>query len=91
MLLNLLYLFTKLLDIYKKEYSTLKLQLEELESEEQSEEKIDLSKLKEFLESDWQILYHKLENKEKREFWMTIIDSIVFESKEKFEIKFKLY
>lgn len=79
------------LDIYKKEYSTLKLQLEELESEEQSEEKIDLSKLKEFLESDWQILYHKLENKEKREFWMTIIDSIVFESKEKFEIKFKLY
>lgn len=79
------------LDIYKKEYSTLKLQLEELESEEQSEEKIDFSKLKEFLESDWQILYHKLENKEKREFWMTIIDSIVFESKEKFEIKFKLY
>ena len=79
------------LDIYKKEYSTLKLQLEELETEEQSEEKIDLSKLKEFLESDWQILYHKLENKEKREFWMTIIDSIVFESKEKFEIKFKLY
>lgn len=79
------------LDIYKKEYSTLKLQLEELESEEQSEEKIDLSKLKEFIESDWQILYHKLENKEKREFWMTIIDSIVFESKEKFEIKFKLY
>lgn len=79
------------LDIYKKEYSTLKLQLEELESEEQSEEKMDFSKLKEFLESDWQILYHKLENKEKREFWMTIIDSIVFESKEKFEIKFKLY
>ncbi|MCI6265816.1 MAG: recombinase family protein [Erysipelotrichaceae bacterium] len=79
------------LDIYKKEYSTLKLQLEELETEEQSEEKMDFSKLKEFLESDWQILYHKLENKEKREFWMTIIDSIVFESKEKFEIKFKLY
>lgn len=79
------------LDIYKKEYSTLKLQLEELETEEQSEEKMDFSKLKEFLESDWQILYHKLENKEKREFWMTIIDSIVFESKEKLEIKFKLY
>ncbi len=79
------------LDIYKKEYSTLKLQLEELETEEQSEEKMDFSKLKEFLESDWQILYNKLENKEKREFWMTIIDSIVFESKEKFEIKFKLY
>lgn len=79
------------LDIYKKEYSTLKLQLEELETEEQSEEKMDFSKLKEFLESDWQILYNKLENKEKREFWMTIIDSIIFESKEKFEIKFKLY
>lgn len=79
------------LDIYKKEYSTLKLQLEELETEERSEETMDFSKLKEFLESDWQVLYHKLENKEKREFWMTIIDSIVFESKEKFEIKFKLY
>lgn len=79
------------LEIYKKEYSTLKSQLEELEKSEQLEEKKDFSKLKEFLESDWELLYQKLENKEKREFWMTIIDSIVFDSKTEFKIEFKLY
>lgn len=78
-------------DIYKKEYSTLKLELDKLEKATTNEEKIDLSKLKEFLDSDWKELYNALENKEKRELWMSIIDSIVFNSKIDFKINFKLY
>lgn len=79
------------LDIYKREYSNLKLKLEQIKNCEEDEEKKDFSKLKEFLESDWKVLYNKLENKEKREFWMTIIERITFNSKEEFYIKFKLY
>ncbi len=79
------------IEIYKKEYSTLKLELDKLEKWSSFQEKKDFSKLKEFLESDWKTLYQSLENKEKREFWMTIIDSIVFESKTNFKINFKLY
>ena len=79
------------LEIYKKEYNTLKSQLEEINKLDKIEQKQDFTKLKKFLDSDWKVIYQSFENKEKRELWMTIIDSIVFESKTKFKLNFKLY
>ena len=78
------------IDFYKKEYSRLKEELNNIETLSLKEEKKDFSKLKNFLQSDWIVLYNSLENKEKREFWMSIIESITFNSKEDFYIKFKL-
>ena len=79
------------LEIYKKEYSILKEELNKIENETITEEKKDLSKLKDFLNSNWREIYDTLENKEKRELWMSIIDKIIFESKEDFKINLKLY
>lgn len=79
------------IDIYKKQYSIIKEEISNLERKNVKEKKKDFSKLKKFIESDWLILYESLENSEKREFWMTIIESITFNSKENFYIKFKLY
>ena len=76
--------------IYKKEYTILKNRLEKLQ--EIKIEKKDYSNLNKFLENtEWITIYTSLDNKEKRNLWFSIIDKITFNSKDDFNIKFKLY
>lgn len=80
------------IDLYKEKYSCLKLELELIEkSEKEIIKKKDFTNLKNFLDSNWQDIYKTLENKEKRELLFSVIDKIVFDSKEDFKITFKLY
>lgn len=74
-------------DYYKKEYNNLKQQLNIVETKEEiKEEIIDYSSLKNFLDNDFITIYNTLENKEKREFWFSIIENITFNSKTDFNI-----
>ena len=53
--------------------------------------KRDFTKLEDFIKSDWLSIYNTLENKEKRELLFSVIDKIIFDSKEDFKVMFKLY
>lgn len=79
-------------DVYKTEYSTLKQELELInKSISQISKPKNFSNLEKFLKSDWENVYNSFSNRERREFWMTIIDYISFENKDKFKIEFRLY
>lgn len=80
------------IDLYKKKYSILKKELNDIDKQiSNKKEKKDFTKLKTFIDSDWQSIYKTLENKEKRELLFSIIEKIIFNSKEDFQIIFKLY
>ena len=78
------------IDYYKKEYEKLKLELENIENEKENElKKIDYTSLKKFLDKDFSSVYNTLDNKEKRELWLSIIDRIVFNSKKDIQISLR--
>lgn len=80
------------IELYKEKYSALNKILSDIEKDISNvKKKRDFSKLKDFLNSDWQSIYRTLENKEKRELLFSIIERITFNSKEDFDIKFRLY
>ncbi len=80
------------IELYKKKYSTLKSELTSIEKKsKECKEHKDFTNLKKFLNSNWQEIYKTLENKEKRELLFSVIDKIIFNSKEDFEVIFKLY
>lgn len=80
------------IDFYKEKYSELNDMLADIERKiSNTKKKKDYSKIKEFLNSDWQTIYKTLENKEKRELLFSIIEKIIFNSKEDFKIIFRLY
>lgn len=76
------------MDYYKKEYSMLQEKLKSIEEQEKDIEIIDYSKILDIINSDWLTIYRALENKQKREFWATLIDFILINGKEDFDIKF---
>lgn len=79
-------------DIYKTEYSTIKQELELInKSISQIAKPKDFSRLEKVFKNDWENVYNSFSNREKREFWLTIIECISFENKEKFKINFRLY
>lgn len=80
------------IDFYKEKYSELNDMLADIERKiSNTKKKKDYSKIKEFLNSDWQTIYKTLENKEKRELLFSIIEKIIFNSKDDFQIIFRLY
>lgn len=80
------------IDYYKLEYSKLKDELSKLQEKENNEKKRDLSSLQNFLNNkNWKNLYDSLEVREKRRFWLSIIDKVIVYSKDDFEICLKLY
>lgn len=80
------------IDLYKEKYSILKKELNDIDKQiTNKNEKKDFAKLKTFIDSNWQSIYNTLENKEKRELLFSIIEKIIFNSKEDFKIILKLY
>ncbi len=80
------------IDLYKKKYSELKQELDNIDKNMESfNKKRDFTKLEDFIKSDWLSIYNTLENKEKRELLFSVIDKIIFDSKEDFKVMFKLY
>lgn len=80
------------IDLYKKKYTELKQELDSIDKNMINfNEKRDFTKLENFIKSDWLSIYNTLENKEKRELLFSVIDKIVFNSKEDFKVIFKLY
>ena len=61
---------------YSKELTKLKNQLEEATREEKENAPRDLSPLKQFLELDFEKIYHTLEDTEKRQLWRSVINKI---------------
>lgn len=80
------------IDLYKKKYTELKQELDSIDKNISSvSNNKDFTRLKEFMNSNWLSIYNTLENKEKRELLFSVIDKIVFNSKEDFKVIFKLY
>lgn len=77
-------------DEYKKEAEDLKKRIEKATLEEQTEEKpIDLTAIKELLETDFETIYTTLIPEEKQEFWRSIINIMEFEGKTLRMIEYK--
>lgn len=67
---------------YKKAADNLKKRIEQAMLDDQAEEKpIDLSAIKELLETDFESIYATLTNKEKQLFWRAIIERMTFNGK----------
>lgn len=82
------YLFRKNripVDEYEKEYAALETKLEKLEMDEKP---VDVSALRDFLNSDILDLYGGLSREDKRAAWRTILDKIVMDKDGKHDIKF---
>lgn len=80
------------IDFYKDKYSELNNKLNNIEKEiSNTKIKKDFSKLNTFLNSNWNSIYQSLENDEKRELLFSVINKIIFNSKEDFKVIFKLY
>jgi len=79
------------IDYYKQQYLTLNSTLKLKEETHKEKKTTDLSKIEMLLNKSWQELYDTLENKEKRELWRVLIEQVIFENKEKWEVILKLY
>lgn len=67
-------------DEYMEELADLKLQLAAAEREESETKDRDLGKLRDFLATDFEGMYALFDREEKRQFWRSIIDSIIVEN-----------
>lgn len=74
---------------YTEEMADLKRLLAEAEKETVKVQPRDLSKLKDFLASDFENIYGTLEQEEKRQFWRAIIDTLVIDGNHVIGINFK--
>lgn len=69
------------LDEYEVDYNTLKNQMttlqEEIENDDRSERLFDISAYEQFLQQDFETIYHTFAPEDKRRLWLSVIDSIV--------------
>lgn len=69
------------LDEYEVDYNTLKNQLttlqEEIENDDRTERLFDISSYEQFLQQDFETIYHTFTPEDKRRLWLSVIDSIV--------------
>lgn len=87
--LNLIYMNDGKTDAeYESELADLKAQLAAAERED-VEVVRDLAPLREFLNSDFETIYHSLEREEKRQLWRSIIDHLVVEGNHVVDVVFK--
>lgn len=87
--LNVIYMNDGITDAaYESELADLKAQLAAAERED-VEVVRDLAPLREFLNSDFETIYHTLEQDEKRQLWRSIIDHLVVEGNNVVDIVFK--
>ena len=76
-------------DEYIKKTKEIKAMIEKASAEEQQETTIDLTFLKDFLNSDFEKLYVTLDKKEKQVLWRSVINEIMYDGNTITGIKFK--
>lgn len=76
-------------DEYIKRTKEIKAMIEKASAEEQQETTIDLTFLKDFLNSDFEKLYTTLDKKEKQVLWRSVINEIMYDGNIITGIKFK--
>lgn len=74
---------------YLAKAKELKRMIEKASAEEQQENTLDLTGLKEFLNSDFEKIYDALERKEKQTLWRSVIDELIYDGNSVVGIKFK--
>ena len=74
---------------YISETKRIKAMIEKASAEEQSEKPLDLTFLKEFLNSDFEKIYATLDKREKQRLWCSIIDELIYDGESVVGIKFK--
>lgn len=74
---------------YIAETKKLKAMIEKASAEEQKETPLDLSFLKDFLNSDFEKVYDTLDKREKQRLWSSIIEELVYDGNTVTGIKFK--
>lgn len=77
-------------DYYKIEYSKLQNELNSINKNIEDRKPKDFSNISKIVESEWKNIYNNLSNREKREFWNSIFEKIIFDSKTKFTFNFKV-
>ena len=76
-------------DEYIKKTKELKAMIDKASAEEQNEKPLDLTALKEFLNSDFEKIYSTLDKKEQQRLWRSIIDELYYDGNSITGIKFK--
>jgi hypothetical protein len=76
-------------DEYISKTKEIKAMIEKASVEEQKEAPLDLTFLKDFLNSDFTEIYAKLERIEKQRLWRSIIDELIYDGNSIVGIKFK--
>lgn len=77
-------------DEYIKKTKEIKVMIEKASAEEQLQETpVDLTFLKDFLNSDFEKIYSTLNKREKQRLWYSIIDELLYDGKAIIGIKFK--
>lgn len=77
-------------DEYITKTKEIKALIEKATAEEQQEKPLDLTALKDFLNSDFEKIYKTLDKKEKQKLWRSVIDEIVYDGENITGIKFKV-
>ena len=76
-------------DEYISKTKEIKKMIEKASAEEQNEKPLDLTSLKEFLNSDFEKVYETLDKREKQRLWYSIIDELIYDGESVIDIKFK--
>ena len=75
---------------YIAETKKLKAMIEQATKEENQENHLDITALKEFLESGFEEIYDALEKDEKQRLWRSVIDELIYDGQNIVGIKFKV-
>ena len=76
-------------DEYLAETKRIKAMIEKATREENQDGKVDVSALKEFLNSGFEEIYDALEKEEKQRLWRSVIDELIYDGDDIVGIKFK--
>lgn len=76
-------------DEYIKKTKEIKKMIDKASAEEEQEKPLDLTFLKEFLNSDFEKVYETLDKREKQRLWCSIIDELIYDGESVVGIKFK--
>ena len=74
---------------YISETKKIKALIEKASAEEQNEKPLDLTSLKDFLNSDFEKVYGTLNKREKQRLWCSVIDELIYDGESVVGIKFK--
>ena len=76
-------------DEYIKKTKEIKKMIEKASAEEEQTKPLDLTFLKDFLNSDFEKIYGTLNKREKQRLWRSIIDELIYDGDSVVDIKFK--